>query len=395
MSELGITVYSVLLVWMRAVNDWFWSVLSGGGHGLYTLVLSHWKTWLVVLVAAGLIADWLVWMVRWRPLRLIFGKRVRASEQEDEAQDWDMDEQPYYGPDDDDDVGYSAMDKADWTDNTLRTLSEIDPDWAENLTLDAPEVLEENPPEPPRRRVDDPWAETPDEYDDYAFNTEAEAENYAEKPAFQPQPADEAEPQWQQPSPALYDADGMDEAMEGGTRVFGRASAPVKRHAPLEPAETFSAAQPEEPAAWANAPAQEDASAQEAAPAWESAADASYAAPPTRRRRRSIREATEEELNAAGYRGEAPTRRRAVREALSAPRNIICHFEREVFAHRLAQRLGSCLGGYHDAADLAAVQRKRVGKNALGCSVQPADRLGGQVRAREFILHAPPQHNKI
>ena len=80
MSELGITVYSVLLVWMRAVNDWFWSVLSGGGHGLYTLVLSHWKTWLVVLVAAGLIADWLVWMVRWRPLRLIFGKRVRASE---------------------------------------------------------------------------------------------------------------------------------------------------------------------------------------------------------------------------------------------------------------------------------------------------------------------------
>ena len=36
MSELGITVYSVLLVWMRAVNDWFWSVLSGGGHGLYT-----------------------------------------------------------------------------------------------------------------------------------------------------------------------------------------------------------------------------------------------------------------------------------------------------------------------------------------------------------------------
>lgn len=314
MSELGITVYSVLLVWMRAVNDWFWSVLSGGGHGLYTLVLSHWKTWLVVLVAAGLIADWLVWMVRWRPLRLIFGKRVRASEQEDEAQDWDMDEQPYYGPDDDDDVGYSAMDKADWTDNTLRTLSEIDPDWAENLTLDAPEVLEENPPEPPRRRVDDPWAETPDEYDDCAFNTEAEAENYAEKPAFQPQPADEAEPQWQQPSPALYDADGMDEAMEGGTRVFGRASAPVKRHAPLEPAETFSAAQPEEPAAWANAPAQEDASAQEAAPAWESAADASYAAPPTRRRRRSIREATEEELNAAGYRGEAPTRRRAVRD---------------------------------------------------------------------------------
>ena len=162
MSNLGKTIYSVLLVWMRAVNDWIWSLVNGGGEGLYKLVLAHWKTWLIVLVVTGMAVDWLVWMVRWRPLRLIFGKRVNVPEPQDEA-DWEDEDEPYYRPDDDADLD-SAMAHADWTDTTLRTLSEIDPDWADNLSLDAPEVLDYAPPEPPRRTVDDPWAETPDEY---------------------------------------------------------------------------------------------------------------------------------------------------------------------------------------------------------------------------------------
>ncbi len=297
MSELGTTVYSVLLVWMRAVNDWFWSMLSGGGSALYKLVLSHWKTWLIVLVAAGLVIDWLVWLVRWRPMRLIFGKRVTVPDDEDEEPEWDLDNQPYYGPDDDDDISAMTVDQADWTDNTLRTLSEIDPDWAENLSMDAPEVLEENPPPERARRTEDPWAETPDEYDepDYYYSTEADAEEYAETPAFTPLPLPDEEPEPQQPSPALFEADADDEAMEGGTRVFGRASAPVKRYARPAPEE---------------APAAAD---DEPLPAWDDPDETPYAAPPTRRRRRSIR-AAEEDAVFTGYDGPTASHRRAVRD---------------------------------------------------------------------------------
>ena len=273
MSNLGKTIYSVLLVWMRAVNDWIWSLVNGGGEGLYKLVLAHWKTWLIVLVVTGMVVDWLVWMVRWRPLRLIFGKRVNVPEPQDEA-DWEDEDEPYYRPDDDADLD-SAMAHADWTDTTLRTLSEIDPDWADNLSLDAPEVLDYAPPEPPRRTVDDPWAETPDEYfyDVDDGETEPAPQPYA--PPAQPESDTEPEPQWQQPSPDLYAAEGDDEAMEGGTRVFGRAGAPVRRREP---------AQYDTPDFAPDEPVQNDDNAYVEP---DEAAD--YAAPPTRRRRRGIR----------------------------------------------------------------------------------------------------------
>ena len=269
MSNLGKTIYSVLLVWMRAVNDWMWSLVNGGGEGLYKLVLAHWKTWLIVLVVTGMVVDWLVWMVRWRPLRLIFGKRVDVPEPQDEPE-WEDEDEPYYRPDDDLDLD-SAMARADWTDNTLRTLSEIDPNWADNISVDAPEVLDYAPPEPARRAVDDPWAETPDEYV-YDVDDEPEPAPQPYAPPAQPEPAPEPEPQWQQPSPDLYAADGDDEAMEGGTRVFGRASAPVRRREPAQ----------------YNAPDfAPDESVQDEYAEPDEATD--YAAPPTRRRRRSIR----------------------------------------------------------------------------------------------------------
>ena len=268
MSNLGKTIYSVLLVWMRAVNDWIWSLMNGGGESLYKLVLAHWKTWLIVLVTAGMIVDWLVWMVRWRPLRLIFGKRVDVPEEQDEP-GWEDEDEPYYRSDDDMDLN-SDVARADWTDTTLRTISEIDPDWAENLSLDAPEVLDYDPPEPPRRPVDDPWAETPDEY--YYDADEPAPAPLAPEPEPEPDPEPEPEPQWQQPSPELYAADSDDEAMEGGTRVFGRASAPVRRSEP---------AQYDEPDFAPDQPVQDDYAEPDEA--------AEYAAPPTRRRRRSIR----------------------------------------------------------------------------------------------------------
>lgn len=281
MSELGTTIYTVLLGWMRAVNDWFWGVLAGEGRSVYTSILTNWKTWLLVIVVVGLAVDFLVWMVRWRPLRLIFGKRVIVPDDEDE---WN-DEEPYYGPDDDEDV--SAMERADWTDVTLRTLSEVDPDWADNLSLETPEVLETDPPmmDYSRRRVEDPWAPTPDELEDVYDDVpepemEESADVYDDTPDWAATINDEPDlPDWAKPDAALEDAGDVSPEE---THVFaparGARAVNLRRSAPeFVPEPTFEP-EPE--------PMPEPV-LQPETPEFAQSADA-----PVRRRRRSIREST-------------------------------------------------------------------------------------------------------
>ncbi len=244
MSELGTTIYTVLLGWMRTVNDWFWSVLSGGGETLYRLVLSHWKSWLLAIVVAGLVIDWLIWMIRWRPLRLIFGKKVPVSPEEKER--W-KDGGLYYAPEEEEEI--APIQHADWTDMTLRTLSEVDPDWAENLALETPEVLETDPP------GHDPWAVTPDEMDideslDPADSQEVEPD-YPYAAAQPPQSWDDTEAQ----DGAFDAADGPEEpAGYGAARGYWPMQPPISM-----PEDAYAAEEPEAPQSWDDPEAQDGA----------------------------------------------------------------------------------------------------------------------------------------
>ena len=279
MSELGTTIYTVLLGWMRTVNDWFWSVLSGGGETLYRLVLSHWKSWLLAIVVAGLVIDWLIWMIRWRPLRLIFGKKVPVSPEEKER--W-KDGGLYYAPEEEEEI--APIQHADWTDMTLRTLSEVDPDWAENLALETPEVLETDPP------GHDPWAVTPDEMDideslDPADSQEVEPD-YPYAAAQPPQSWDDPEAQ----DGAFDAADGPEEpAGYGAARGYWPMQPPTSM-----PEDSYAADEPEAPQSWDDPEVQDGAF--DAADEPEEAAQygtwpAHYEeAQAVHRRRRSVRE---------------------------------------------------------------------------------------------------------
>jgi hypothetical protein len=135
-SGIGEMAYTVLLGWMRAVVDWVWAMVSGtGASGIWQWFLSQWRIWLVILIIGGLVMDWLMWVVRWRPYRLLFGRR-RAPKAGHAPESWDSG-MGYYAAE-------TAVDgeqsHAQWTDMTLRTLSEIDPDWAGDV------VIEEEPP---------------------------------------------------------------------------------------------------------------------------------------------------------------------------------------------------------------------------------------------------------
>ncbi len=169
MSGIGELAYTLLLGWMRALSDWIWSLSSGGGgSGAWQWFLSNWKVWLVILVIGGLVVDWLMWVVRWRPYRLLSGRFRRAPAGGAEPETWDAG------------VGYyeheTAMDTepSEWTDLTMSTLSEIDPNWAGNVvmeremplvTADHGAYYQETYEEPVQAQAADSgyWDETPDE----------------------------------------------------------------------------------------------------------------------------------------------------------------------------------------------------------------------------------------
>ena len=126
----------------------------------------------------------------------------------EEKERW-KDDGPYYAPEEEEEI--APIQHADWTDMTLRTLSEVDPDWAENLALETPEVLETDPP------GHDPWAVTPDEMDideslDPADSQEVEPD-YPYAAAQPPQSWDDPEAQ----DGAFDAADEPEEAAQYGT----------------------------------------------------------------------------------------------------------------------------------------------------------------------------------
>jgi len=137
--------------------------------------LMNWRIWLIVLIVAGLAADWIMWLVRWRPHRLLISRFQRKTKDEAVATvaAWD-DGTGYYSPE------LPQMEDTDAWDN-LSPLSEISPDWADNLALggmgDPAAYAYEEEEEAPA---------TFEEYDENAYYTEAYEEPVvpAEAPAY-------------------------------------------------------------------------------------------------------------------------------------------------------------------------------------------------------------------
>lgn len=66
-----------MLSWMRWLTSWFWSIANSGatGGGFLRWFADHWVSLAVFLIIVGVIIDWLIWMIRWRPYWLWLRKR--------------------------------------------------------------------------------------------------------------------------------------------------------------------------------------------------------------------------------------------------------------------------------------------------------------------------------
>ena len=79
MGAFADTLFSVLLSWVKsAVGSLVTLFQSGGDRGILAWLGNNWLLIVLVLVAGGLVMDWLIWLVRWQPYH-IWATRARRA----------------------------------------------------------------------------------------------------------------------------------------------------------------------------------------------------------------------------------------------------------------------------------------------------------------------------
>lgn len=82
------TLVTLMLGWIRGFTDWVWRLISMGdgsaGRNFIGWFSANWLKLVLVLIVIGVAADWIVWLIRWRPYWLWFGKKRRILNDTDE-----------------------------------------------------------------------------------------------------------------------------------------------------------------------------------------------------------------------------------------------------------------------------------------------------------------------
>ena len=75
-NEFAQGLVEVLLSWMRLVTSWVWNFFQADmANGFLSWFADNWKGIAIFLIVVGVVIDWLIWMIRWRPYWLWLRKR--------------------------------------------------------------------------------------------------------------------------------------------------------------------------------------------------------------------------------------------------------------------------------------------------------------------------------
>ena len=75
-NEFAQGIIEVLLSWVKWVTSWVWSFFQADmAGGFINWFAAHWLGLAVTLIIFGLVLDWIIWMIRWRPYWLWLRKR--------------------------------------------------------------------------------------------------------------------------------------------------------------------------------------------------------------------------------------------------------------------------------------------------------------------------------
>lgn len=90
MGDFANTLFSVLLGWIRTAAEWLWSITgSQNNGGVIGWIGENWLTLIVIVCAAGLLMDFFVHMLRWKPYKVwaSFFRRITGRTGKDEPSD--------------------------------------------------------------------------------------------------------------------------------------------------------------------------------------------------------------------------------------------------------------------------------------------------------------------
>ena len=76
MGTLADSLFNLLMGWVRALVNAIWALFTTDHTTLLEFLGKNWALIVVVILAAGLAIDWLVWLIRWRPYHL-WARRAR------------------------------------------------------------------------------------------------------------------------------------------------------------------------------------------------------------------------------------------------------------------------------------------------------------------------------
>ena len=76
MGILADSLFNLLMGWVRALVNAIWALFTTDHTTLLEFLGKNWVLIVVVILAAGLAIDWLVWLIRWQPYHL-WARRAR------------------------------------------------------------------------------------------------------------------------------------------------------------------------------------------------------------------------------------------------------------------------------------------------------------------------------
>lgn len=76
MGTLADSLFTVLMGWVRALVSALWSLFSSDDMTILEFLGRNWMMIAVVMIAAGLVIDWIIWLLRWQPYHL-WAQRAR------------------------------------------------------------------------------------------------------------------------------------------------------------------------------------------------------------------------------------------------------------------------------------------------------------------------------
>ena len=79
MTQTGYSnaIVNVMLGWLKGLATWVLKLfnLAGSGGNPLGWLSDNWLKLLIVLLLVGVVMDWLIWMIRWRPYWVWFKKK--------------------------------------------------------------------------------------------------------------------------------------------------------------------------------------------------------------------------------------------------------------------------------------------------------------------------------